>query len=106
MTATLSWPEVLDRIRGALEHALAETGRREQSLAAADAALPAAPDLAALTSFAARVQALDRSATGASTRVAALDAEFASAEQRLRAWLQATEAARAKLAGWVGRAVG
>jgi hypothetical protein len=106
--ASLPWSEVLERLEATVARAVAEAAERARQLeTAASAAVPGPSSWEeALETLRLRCQGVETCAAGAAAKVAEVDAALAEAEQGLQAWLRATGAAREKLAGWVGRAVG
>jgi hypothetical protein len=104
------WSVVLANVEAAVSRAVAEVTERTRR-PEADAAAPApgpgpsGPE-PSLRQARERCRGLAGRADGAGARVAEVDAALAAAEEALRGWLRATEAARDKLAAWVGRAVG
>jgi hypothetical protein len=106
--SAVPWSEVLVRVQAAVERAVAEATARARRLDAAGESPvpPATGSQQAMQQAVQRCQALGARADGAAARVAEVDAALAEAEEALRQWLRATEAAREKLAAWVGRAVG
>ena len=98
------WAEVLARVEQALAAAVEAADRRAQAQDAAPVQ-PAAVDLSAgLARFGERLRGLTECVARAEQTVAASDVDLAAGEEALRAWFQTAEAARRKLADWVGKA--
>ena len=99
------WAEMLARVEQALATAIAVVDQREQALTAAPTPPPAAVDLSgSLTHFGERLRGLAECAARAEQTVTDLDRELTAGEETLRAWFHTAEAARRKLADWVGKA--
>jgi hypothetical protein len=102
----VDWADILQRGQQALQQAEAEAAQRAAALDAAGAAATAAeerPWSGGLTESQARLERLIACADGAAQGVAEVDAALGAEEEALRNWLTASEAARRKLAEWVGR---
>jgi hypothetical protein len=100
------WTDVLGRVQQTLEQARAEAEARAEALAAPPAADGEPPWRRGLGQARQGVDGLAACADRAARDVAEVDAVLAAGEDALRQWLAASEAARRKLAEWVGRAIG
>jgi len=105
------WTEVLERVQQALEQADAAAAKRAEALAnvaaVAESGAPQEPPWRpGLEHMRQRLDTLSTYADRAVRAVAEADVALGAGEDSLRGWLQASEAARRKLAEWVGRAVG
>jgi hypothetical protein len=102
----VSWSVVLASVEEAVSRAVAEVTERARTLEVPAEPPGQAEPEQALAQARQRGLALSSKADGAAARVADKDAALAEAEAALRRWLGQAEAAREKLAAWVGRAVG
>jgi len=100
------WTEVLGRVQQALEQANAAAAKRVEALDAGAATPPEPFWRHGLEQARARLDTLSTYADRASHAVAEADVALGAGEDTLRGWLEANEAARRRLAEWVGRAVG
>jgi len=105
------WAEVLGRVQQTLEEADAAATRRVENLESpavtANSATAREPAWRyGLEQARHRLDLLATYADRAGHAVAEADVALGTGEDSLRGWLSASEAARRRLAEWVGRAVG
>jgi hypothetical protein len=105
------WLEVLGRVQQTLEQAETAAAQRAAALETPSATVEPDTDSApgwrrGLSEACTRVDGLGVCANQAAQAVAEVDAALGMGEESLRHWLTANEAARRRLAEWVGRAVG
>jgi hypothetical protein len=102
------WTEVLGRVQRTLEEADAAAAKRLETLEGCSdsghSPTGLASDLAPrLEEVRGRVDSLGNYIDRAARTVSDADVALAAGEDALQTWLQASEAARRKLADWVGR---
>jgi hypothetical protein len=103
-----NWEETLARVERTLGNAIAAAHERERLLEQfihsgqpdADASCPWQRDL---EDYFQHLRTLRAKAEKAGLSVADVDAALAESEETLRQWLASTEAARAKLSGWLAQ---
>jgi len=93
-------------VQQALEQADAAAAKRAESLEPVAAPSPKPLWQPALDQARERLDAMSTYAERAARMVSEADVALSAGEDSLRGWLEANEAARRRLAEWVGRAVG
>jgi hypothetical protein len=102
------WTEILQRVQQTLAQADVEAAQRVTALEpAAEAGISRTPAWRdALEQLQTRLDALSTFTDRATSLIGEADVALGAGEDMLQGWLQASEAARRKLAAWVNGAIG